>query len=69
VGEAGSLGSFDDIIHAVTSIPDSFSNWFYGDKRSEEGKALVCSVRCGDLSSPSAGFDDAEGWQYGESCE
>lgn len=31
-----------EIVHAVASIPDSLSNWFYWDKRHEEGKAFGC---------------------------
>jgi hypothetical protein len=31
-----------DIVHAVASIPNSLSNWFYRDKRSEAGKAFGC---------------------------
>jgi hypothetical protein len=33
----------------VASIPDSLQNWFYRDKRYEEGRAFGCSVRVGDL--------------------
>jgi hypothetical protein len=33
-----------DIVHVVASIPDSLENWFYGEKRHEEGKAFGCSV-------------------------
>jgi hypothetical protein len=32
----------DDIVREVASKPDSLKNWFYGDKRHEEGKAFGC---------------------------
>ena len=30
------------IVREVASIPDSLINWFYGEKRHEEGKAFGC---------------------------
>ena len=31
-----------DIVARVAFIPDSLSNWSYGEKRHEEGKAFGC---------------------------
>ena len=64
---AGFVFTFSDIVHAVASIPDSLSIWFYGDKRHEVGTAFGCLVRVGDLcSGPTVKPETGGGGNNGE---